>query len=532
MSDLLSNPIFLLIVIIIIGEFVGRIKIKEFSLDSAAILFVAMLFGYFGFGLDPVFRSLGLVLFIYSIGLQAGPGFLSSFKQNGLTLTAGAVFLVSIGFLSVMFCAYIFDFNNEISAGLFSGALTSTPGLAVAAELTGGTLASAAYGLTYCFGVIGTVLFIKLLPKLSKIDIEQEEITLNQEIISSRVPVKHIDLEVTNPNIFDKTVEALQLTQIAPITITRLWSNIDQETQLVSSQTILKKGDRIRVVGLENHLESAKLYIGSPTKEQIRFHSSLKTERIIVSKVDMIGHTLGSLDLWSNYNVKVERIIRNGFDLPINSNLRLNMGDVLYVVGNESTLQNVTKLLGNNIEATYTARVTSILFGILIGYLIGKIPLYFPFVGIFNLGTTGGVLIAGLVLSYVKKTGPFVWETPNTANIFIRELGLVLFLATVGSSAGATIVETFQTLGLRLFAAGIIVTTIPLITTFIVGKYILKIRFLRLMGVLTGGMTSTPGLAAASSVSTTQFASTAYATVYPVALVSMILYTKLIVLLL
>ena len=256
------------------------------------------------------------------------------------------------------------------------------------------------------------------------------------------------------------------------------------------------------MVGLEADLEKAQLYI---------------------------GRTLRSLNLTAVYNVQVARITRNGFDLPAHANTRLNKGDILNVVGQQQSLENVKKHLGDNLRELYTASVISILAGILIGFLIGRFPIYLPGMGLFTMGTTGGVLAAGMVFGYLKKNGPVIWEIPVTANSFIRELGLMFFLATVGSSAGATILTTLRQFGLPLLAAGILTTLIPLATAFWACHRLLGIPFLRTLGVLTGGMTSTPGLATATTLSPAQYAATAYATVYPMAVIGMILFTKLLI---
>ncbi len=205
---------------------------------------------------------------------------------------------------------------------------------------------------------------------------------------------------------------------------------------------------------------------------------------------------------------------------------------MLHVVGYENAVKNVSRILGNDVREIYRVNLLSIFLGLLAGFLIGKIPLHLPLVGTFSLGITGGVLLAGWILSNLYKTGPFVWEIPSTANSFIRELGLLLFLATVGTQTGATILETLSQQGLPLFFSGILVTAVPLLVSLLICRYLLKIRFLRMLGVLTGGMTSTPGLASAAAISDAPYAAVAYATVYPVALIGMILFTKLLILIL
>jgi putative transport protein len=519
----------LLLIVIILGYMVGQLKFKSFSLDSSAIIFVGLVFGYMGYSLPSEIQTLGLVLFIYSIGLQAGPGFMSSLRHNGLKLSAGAACVVAAGFLTSLGCAMVFNFNDGIAAGLFAGALTSTPGLAVAVEMVDHSMAAAAYGVTYLFGVIGVILFIKLVPRIMRINITDEENRLDRELREGQPKVTFVHLEVTNPNLFEKTVKSIALNQIAPVTITRLLHKGAAEPVPVSGDTVLKKGDHIRVVGVQADLEKAKLYIGRAIDAEIAFNSRLVNKKIIISKNEIIGKTLHNLNLTAVYNVQVARITRNGFDIPAHATTRLNKGDILHVVGQKQSLENVKKHLGDNFMELYTASVISILSGILIGFFIGRLPIQLPGIGLFSLGTTGGVLVAGLVLGHLKKTGPLIWDIPVTSNNFIRELGLMFFLSTVGTSAGVTIIETLRQFGLPLLVAGALTTLIPLVVAFAVCHRLLDIRFLRTLGVITGGMTSTPGLATATALSNTQYASTAYATVYPVALIGMILFTKLLI---
>jgi len=526
---LLSNSVFLLVLIIITGYLLGKIKVKTFSFGSSAVIFVAIVFGYFGYMLPKDFQTLGLVLFIYSIGIQAGPGFISSFRANGIALSIGAAVIVICGFVSSLFCSWFFGFNDSICAGLFTGALTSTPGLAVAVEMVKNGETAAAYGLTYTFGVIGVIIFLKILSRIMNVNVINEEHKIADELEKTHLPMTFRHIEVTNPNLFGKRIDELFLDKIVPVTITRLLRAGEKEPILVDKKTMLKKGDHLRVVGLEENLKKIMLYIGEKIEGEIEFNSILKKRRISVTKPDILGKTLGFLNLRETFNIQVSRITRNGFDIPAQATTRINIGDIFHVVGQEKSLNNIQKHLGNNISELYTINVISIFLGIFIGFLIGQIPLPIPGIGTLKLGTTGGVLVAGLVLSALKKTGTIIWFVPSETNSLIRDIGLYLFLAVVGTTAGATIVTTIKEFGLPLLISGIIVTIFPLIISSFVCIKILKIPFLRMLGVITGGMTSTPGLAATTSISNTPYASTAYATVYPVALIGMIFFTKLIV---
>ncbi len=527
---LLHNHIFLLIAVTLIGTGLGKIRLGSFSLGSSGIIFIALIFGHFGFILPDDFQTLGLVFFIYAIGLQAGPGFFRSFGSGGIKLTLGALATLLSGFLTALLISIFYGFSAETAAGLFSGALTSTPGLAVAVEMAGETIAPAAYGLTYFFGVTGVIVFIQLLPKIMSISIPKEEQKLQQEVIDANQPITIQHIELTNPNIFDRKVGELGLSSIATVVITRLLREGAKEPMLVGKDTVLKKGDHLRLAGRKEDLQKMQLFLGQPIEQEIEFERALEKKTILVSKKNMAAISISQLNCYEVFNVRLTRVTRNGIELPATPSMRLHIGDIVHAIGDSKALENLTKIFGNDVADVFSINLMPIFVGIFFGFLIGKIPLYIPFGGTFFLGTTGGVLAAGIILSNLYRTGPFTWEIPATANKFLRDLGLILFLATVGTKTGATIVSTIRLQGLDLFIAGILVTIVPLIVSLLVCKYLLKIPFLRILGVITGAMTSTPGLAAATDLSTTHFASSAYATVYPLALISMILLTKLLIL--
>ncbi len=337
-------------------------------------------------------------------------------------------------------------------------------------------------------------------------------------------------IEITNPNIYGKTLREIALNKIAPVVLTRLLRPNAKEPVIVYGDTILQQGDKVRIVGQAEAISKASMLLGQPVEETLEFTQGLTKRAILVSKRSAAGFNISALNLKTSFDIQVARITRNGIDLTAEKNTRLHLGDILHVVGQEQSIKNVTRMLGNDVRETYRTDLIPIIVGLLIGFLIGQFPIYIPYVGQFKLGLSGGVLLAGLSLSSLYKTGPLIWDIPSTTNNFIRELGLLLFLATVGTRTGATIIETLQQQGLALFFSGMAVTLVPLILTLFISRKILKIRFLHILGVITGGMTSTPGLASIASLVETPYAASAYATVYPVALIGMILLTKVLVL--
>jgi putative transport protein len=529
---LLHNQIFLLLLIIILGELLGKLRLWNLSLGPSAIIFVALAFGHFGVTLPEGVQTIGLAMFIYAVGLQAGPGFTSSFRSHGLAMALTVIVMALTGTLVTLACCRLFGFDPGTGAGLLSGAMTSTPSLAAAVEVVGHDRAPAAYGVTYGFGVIGVALAIKLLPKLLRINLKQEEKGLAEELARSNPPISFRHIEVTNPNLFGKRVDRIFLREIAPVTITRLLRQGAEEPVLVGADTVLQAGDHLRVVGRTGDLEKVELFIGQRVAGEIAFERMLTKKSIVVSKRRFVGVTLGYFNFREAFNVQVARITRSGIDLVPDAHTRLHLGDVLHAVGDERALRNISRMLGNDLKSTYDISLLPILVGLLLGFLLGRLTLPLPLVGPLTLGTTGGTLLAGLLLGARYQTGPLIWDVPAAGNRLIRDLGLALFMAAVGVSAGASLVATLQERGLALLFSGVLVTLLPVAVAAALGFWLLRIRFLRLLGVLVGGMTSASGLAAAGSLSSTTYAPAAYATVYPVALIGKILAVKILLLLL
>jgi len=529
---LLENPVFVLLAIVVLGELLGLVRLGAFSLGSSAILIVGMAFGYAGLQLPTVIQTLGLTLFIYSIGLQAGPGFVSSLRTSGLSLSLGAMALVLLGFGTCVAACLVMGYGPGLGAGLFAGALTSTPGLAVAVELTDDPSAASAYGLTYVFGVVGVIVGVKLLPAVLRVDLREEEARMRADAAAAHPPLLHHHYRVNNPNVYGLKVRELPIHSLASVTLTRILPHATEEPDVVGADTVLREGDKLRVVGTESDLEKVSLLLGPRIEEEIHFSEELTARNIIVSRKALVGRSLGSVNLPRVFNVRVSRVRRSGFDMPPDPSTRFRSGDVLTVVGNRRSVATVARLFGDDVAKTYGADVFSLVAGILLGFLLGQVPLPVPGVGAIRLETTGGVLLSGLVLGGLYNTGRVIWALPAPANNLLRQLGLMLFLATVGTNAGRTLLPTLQSSGPGLLVSGALVTLVPFIGGVIICRRGLRLPLLRTLGVITGGMTSTPGLAAASAYSATQFASAAYATVYPVALVSMILLSKLLVALL
>lgn len=532
LSSLLNNSPVLLSVIISLGILIGKIKVFNFSLDSAGILFVALLFGHFGFLLPSDFLTLGMMFFLYSVGMEAGPTFFHSFRKEGVRLSMGAALIVLSGMTITLIYSWIANIPADTAAGMFAGSLTSTPGLAVAVELTSASKAPAAYGLTYSFGILGLVLFIKLGSKILQSKITSATKQLEQEEKENYPPIHYHHIQLSNPNLFGVQIKNTGLAKIAPVVISRLLRKGSSTAMVVSGETELLKGDLLRIVGTEKNVSKAELYLGKRTRKKIEFSGNLINRKILISKKNFFGHPLQSLNLAETFNVRVTRITRENVQVAPRPNFILRMGDALHILGTPESVENVTRLLGNDAHQIQTTNVFSTFLGIMLGVLLGKVSVPFPLIGSLQLGLSGGVLLAGILAGYFARTGPILWEIPWSGKHFLREAGLSLFLAVVGTSSGAHFMETIESEGLSLFMGGILVTLFTIIFAWIILRKFLHINPIRALGVLSGGMTSTPGLAAATSVSDHPQLGMAYAGVYPVALVMMIISMKILLFLL
>ena len=528
LTDLLQTSYFAIFLIVALGFMLGRIKVMGLSLDVSAVIFIALAFGHWGVSIPKELGTFGLVLFIFTIGIQAGPGFFHSFRSKGKTLILITLLIVASACLTGVGMKYLFDIDTPSIVGLIAGALTSTPGLAVAIDSTQSPLASIAYGIAYPFGVIGVILFVKLLPKLMGIDLNEEARRLEKERRSQFPELSTCLFRVTNPAVFGRTLSQLNIRAMTGAVISRLKQG--EEILIPKAHTVLQEGDCIQAVGSENSLNSLALMLGEREEGELPLSHAQTIESLLLTKKDMINKQLGELNLQKNFGCTVTRVRRSGIDLSPSPELALKFGDKLMVVGEKEGIQAVARLLGNDVKRLSDTDFFPIAMGIVLGVLFGKLHISFGGGMTFSPGLTGGVLMMALFLSAIGKTGPIMWSMSGPANQLLRQLGLLLFLAEVGTSAGKTLVATFQESGFLLFGVGALVTLVPMLLAAIVGRWVFKVSLLDLLGTITGGMTSTPGLAAADSMTDSNIPGVAYATVYPIAMVFLILFIQLIAL--
>ena len=527
-NDLLQSSYFSVFLIVALGFMLGRIKIKGLSLDVSAVIFIALAFGHWGVSIPKELGNFGLVLFIFTIGIQAGPGFFDSFRTKGKTLILITVLIIASACLTAIGLKYAFGIDTPSVVGLVAGALTSTPGLAVAIDSTQSPLASIAYGIAYPFGVIGVILFVKLLPKLLRVDLDEEAKRLEKERRGQFPELSTCIFHVTNETICGKTLAQLNIRALTGAVVSRLKSG--DEIVVPTASLVINKGDIIQAVGSEEALNNLALMLGKREEGELPLINTQVIESLLLTKKDMINKQLGDLNLQKNFGCTVTRIRRSGIDLSPSPELALKFGDKLMVVGEKDGVQAVGRLLGNDEKRLSDTDFFPIAMGIVLGVLFGKLNISFGDGMSFSPGLTGGVLMMALFLSAIGKTGPILWSMSGPANQLLRQLGLLLFLAEVGTSAGKNLISTFQESGFLLFGVGALITLVPMFVAAIVGRLVFKISILDLLGTITGGMTSTPGLAAADSMTDSNIPGVAYATVYPIAMVFLILFIQFIAL--
>ena len=525
MESLLQSSYFALFLIVALGFILGRINFKGISLDVSAVIFIALLFGHFGVIIPKELGNFGLVLFIFTIGMQAGPGFFTSFKAKGKVLAIITLLIVATAALTGIASKYLFDIDTPSVVGLIAGALTSTPGLAAAIDATGSSSSSIAYGIAYPFGVIGVILFVKLLPKILRVDIRAEDKRLEALQQQQYPEIKTAVFRVSNPNAFDKSLADLQIRTMTGAVVSRLVH--DNLTEIPTPQSMLREGDLIKAVGSPNALRQLEILVGEKMNQDLPLGDSIDMQYVLLTNKEVAGKSLGSLNLHQNYHCTVTRVRRSGIDVAPSPDLVLRFGDKLTVIARKESMKDVLNLLGNDKKRLSDTDFFPIAMGIVLGVLFGKVNISFSDSFTFSPGLTGGILIVALVLGYLGKTGPIVWSMSGPANQLLRQLGLLLFLAEVGTSAGVNLVQTFMDSGLTLFGVGFAITLLPMIVALLVGYYGFRINILDLMGTITGGMTSTPGLAAADSMTDSNIPSVAYATVYPIAMVFLIICIQL-----
>ncbi len=537
-----SNTILLYAIIISIGVFLGKFKIRGISLGITWVLFVGILAGHLGFKIEPntlhFIKDFGLILFVFCIGLQVGPSFFSSFKQGGVTLNMLAMGVVFLNII-VALALYYIDGSIELPmiVGVLYGAVTNTPGLGAANEALSqlnysGDPISLGYACAYPLGIAGAILAIIAIRYICRINTDKEEEYLKTHDKDGE-SLTVLRLEICNDAIISKTLK--EITQLTKYHF--ICSRICQQGIISKPDacTILHQGDFVTVVCKEEDIDAiTKLFGKESDFNWDNENSPMISRRILITKSEINGKRLKDLHLSNIYNIIVTRVNRSGVDLFADPNLELQIGDRVMVVGKKESIDQVAKLLGNELKKLDTPNIITIFVGIFLGILVGSIPLKFPGMPTpVKLGLAGGPLIIAILIGRFGYKMKLITYTTVSANLMLREIGIALFLASVGIDAGDSFLHTIiEGDGLLYVAYGAIITIIPLLIIGLLGRYVYHLNYFSLMGLISGATTNPAALAFSSQTSNNDKPAVAYSTVYPLTMFLRIISGQVILLLL
>lgn len=537
------HSIFLLTIAIACGIYLShRLKFKGITLGITWILFCAIAMSHFGMHLDPIVetfaKDFGLILFVYSIGLQVGPSFFSSFGKGGIKLNILATMIILLSCVLAYVIHLISGEDIATMTGILSGAVTNTPSLGAAqqafTDITGEINPNIAsgYAMAYPLGVVGIIMSLLAMRWFFHIRVEKEEERVLQEC-GAQKEIGHIDILLINPKVEGAHIRDLSQVCRMNLIVSRL-VRPNGEDELPDVETVLHVGDRIRVV-VDKENEKSVLVLGMETSLPTDYqeNSHLVLRHVVVTKPELNGKRIGDLNIRATYHVSITRIRRAGVELLATRDLYLQLGDRITIVGEERAVDKVEALFGNSTKKLDIPNLASIFLGLALGIAAGLLPIALP--GLtqpFKLGIAGGSLIVAILMSSFGPKLHIVTYTTSSANLMIREIGIAMFLAAVGLGAGKTFIHTLLDGGYVWIAYGVVITLLPLLLMGAVGRICLKLDYFTLMGVLAGSTTSPPALAYATSVSSlNDRAAVAYSTVYPLAMFLRVLMGQLMILL-
>ena len=523
-SQSIASTLVLYSFVIAAGIYIGKLKIFGVSLGVTFVLFVGILMGHLGYVVDSdilkFVRELGLILFIFSIGLQVGPGFFSSFKKGGVVLNGLAVLVIVLN-VAIVLAVYFFGNVNDISAlvGVMSGAVTNTPGLAAAQQAISqmsspeqANLMASGYAAAYPLGVVGIILSMFVIKGIFRIKTDDEIKEIEDEQENSQLKPFLLSIQVTNKLIDDTTLVVLHDIIQCNFVVSRLMSS-DDEITIPKSSTRIHVGDKLLIICSAIDAQRFKAVIGPEI--EMDWNSTptpVYSRRILVTKSQYNGVALGSLRLHNGYKLNATRVNRAGVDLLASPNLRLQMGDRITVVGNLEDIDRLAARLGNSMKRLDQHNLITIFVGIILGIILGSINIGFGM----KLGLAGGPLVVAILLSRFGYKAKLVTYTSSAASLLLRELGICLFLASVGISAGKGFADAvFNTTGMWWVIWGFVITVVPLIIVGLIARHKYKINYLSIMGLFSGSCTDPPALAYAGNSTGNDAPAVAYSTVYP-----------------
>lgn len=522
-----------LALVAVVGLWIGNVKIRGVGFGIGGVLFGGIIVGHFvdqaGVALSSpmlhFIQEFGLILFVYTIGIQVGPGFFASLRVSGLRLNLFAILIVILGGLVTAVLHKLFDIPLPVVLGIFSGAVTNTPALGAGQQILRDLgvpfevvdQMGMSYAMAYPFGICGILLTMWLVRLFFRINVEKEAQRFEESSGNGHANLHTINVRVENPNLNQMAIQDVPMLNSDNIVCSRLKRG--ELLMVPAPGTLIQAGDLLHLVGRPEDLHNAQLVIGQEVATSLSTRGTdLKVERVVVTNEKVLGKKIRDLHVKQRYDVVISRLNRAGVELVASSSASLQFGDILNLVGRQEAIDAVAAELGNAQQKLQQVQMLPVFIGIGLGVLLGSIPLFIPgFPAALKLGLAGGPLIMALILGRIGCIGKLYWFMPPSANLALRELGIVLFLAVVGLKSGGDFVATLtQGEGLSWIAYGIFITAIPLLTVGILARMLAKMNYLTLCGMLAGSMTDPPALAFANNLhATSGAAALSYATVYP-----------------
>ncbi|HDS6317546.1 TPA: putative transporter [Klebsiella pneumoniae subsp. pneumoniae] len=522
-----------LALVAVVGLWIGNVKIRGVGFGIGGVLFGGIIVGHFvdqvGVALSSpmlhFIQEFGLILFVYTIGIQVGPGFFASLRVSGLRLNLFAILIVILGGLVTAVLHKLFNIPLPVVLGIFSGAVTNTPALGAGQQILRDLgvpfevvdQMGMSYAMAYPFGICGILLTMWLVRLFFRINVEKEAQRFEESSGNGHAHLHTINVRVENPNLNQMAIQDVPMLNNDNIVCSRLKRG--ELLMVPAPGTLIQAGDLLHLVGRPEDLHNAQLVIGQEVATSLSTRGTdLKVERVVVTNEKVLGKKIRDLHVKQRYDVVISRLNRAGVELVASSSASLQFGDILNLVGRPEAIDAVAAELGNAQQKLQQVQMLPVFIGIGLGVLLGSIPLFIPgFPAALKLGLAGGPLIMALILGRIGSIGKLYWFMPPSANLALRELGIVLFLAVVGLKSGGDFVATLtQGDGLSWIAYGIFITAIPLLTVGILARMLAKMNYLTLCGMLAGSMTDPPALAFANNLhATSGAAALSYATVYP-----------------
>jgi putative transport protein len=542
----IAHAIGALAFVCVLGMALGSLKFRGIGLGTAGVLFAGIIVGHFGNPVDhqtlDFVKEFGLILFVFTIGLQLGPGFFATLRQQGVKLNLLAAAIVIFGAMSAPLIGWLAGFDTAAVLGIFSGASTNTPSLGAATQTLSTlpgiapdrvALPALAYAATYPTAIVGIIGTLLLLKQVFRIDPVREAADFAAKNRAPVAPLERRTLVVTNPNLDALRLDTIPGRLESRITISRVRHG--EETRAATDATVIHRDDRLAVVGTRAGLDQFERVIGQRSAEDLMLtDSALTFRRAVVTDRGVLGKTVEELDLDDRFGVAVTRVTRADLEMSAVPGLRLQFGDQMQIVGTEADLDKAAAVVGNSLKELNETHFIPFFIGITLGVALGTLPIAFP--GLpqpIKLGLAGGPLIVALILGRVGRIGRQVWHMPVNTNLAFREFGIALFFAAVGLGAGAKFFSTvFSVTGLQWLLAGACITVLPLLLVGIFARAILKMNFMDLSGLLAGSMTDPPALAFASNIACSDAPTVGYATVYPLTTLLRILSAQILTIIL